>query len=330
MPENERIPAGLIVEALKEAFRAQRTAPPEAGKPLGWVLSVPDTHQRSTVAALEEDGDLRLLTCSTEDEANAIAAGLYIGGEEVALMIQHAGLYASVNTLRGVGLDGGVPLFALVGLLSREPELEPRDSPRSMVRFAGPLMDTFRRAARTAGDARRPGPHPGVLRTQPRAIGAGGRVRGAGDGLMRPEDVLRAINEARGEALVVPTMTTVPEWRTIAPDAPSVACVGFMGGASSLGLGLALAQPERRVIVLDGDGSLLMQLGSLATVAGRGAGELHARAVRERRVPDVREARRFPQRTERSTSRGWRRQRGTRSRRASRRWRSCASACRSY
>ena len=143
MPENERIPAGLIVEALKEAFRAQRTTPPEAGKPLGWVLSVPDTHQRSTVAALEEDGDLRLLTCSTEDEANAIAAGLYIGGEEVALMIQHAGLYASVNTLRGVGLDGGVPLFALVGLLSREPELEPRDSPRSMVRFAGPLMDTF-------------------------------------------------------------------------------------------------------------------------------------------------------------------------------------------
>lgn len=85
---------------------------------------------------------------------------------------------------------------------------------------------------------------------------------------MRPEDVLRAINEARGDSLVVPTMTAVPEWRTIAPDAPGVACIGFMGGASSLGLGLALAQPDRRVIVLDGDGSLLMQLGSLATVAG--------------------------------------------------------------
>ncbi len=85
---------------------------------------------------------------------------------------------------------------------------------------------------------------------------------------MRPEDALRAINEARGEALVVPTMTAVPAWRALAPDSPGVACVGFMGGASSLGLGLALARPERRVIVLDGDGSLLMQLGSLATVAG--------------------------------------------------------------
>ncbi|MBH76681.1 MAG: thiamine pyrophosphate-binding protein [Dehalococcoidia bacterium] len=85
---------------------------------------------------------------------------------------------------------------------------------------------------------------------------------------MYPEDVLRAINEVRGNAIVVPTMTAVPAWRTIAPDATSVDCVGFMGGASSLGLGLALAQPGRRVIVLDGDGSLLMQLGSLATVAG--------------------------------------------------------------
>ena len=41
---------------------------------------------------------------------------------------------------------------------------------------------------------------------------------------------------------------------------------GSMGLASSIGLGLAMAQPDRRVIVLDGDGSLLMNLGSLATI----------------------------------------------------------------
>jgi thiamine pyrophosphate-dependent acetolactate synthase large subunit-like protein len=41
---------------------------------------------------------------------------------------------------------------------------------------------------------------------------------------------------------------------------------GSMGLASSIGLGLAMAQPERRVFVLDGDGSLLMNLGSLATI----------------------------------------------------------------
>ncbi len=85
---------------------------------------------------------------------------------------------------------------------------------------------------------------------------------------MKPEDVLRAIAGARGDAICVPTMTTSPAWRTIAPDDLSVTCVGFMGGASSIGLGMALARPDRRVVVFDGDGSLLMQLGTLATVAG--------------------------------------------------------------
>jgi phosphonopyruvate decarboxylase len=85
---------------------------------------------------------------------------------------------------------------------------------------------------------------------------------------MKPEDVLRVIAAHRGNAICIPTMTTSPAWRDIAPDDLSAGCVGFMGGASSLGLGLALARPERRVIVFDGDGSLLMQLGSLATIAG--------------------------------------------------------------
>jgi len=43
--------------------------------------------------------------------------------------------------------------------------------------------------------------------------------------------------------------------------------LGSMGLASSIGLGLALARPERRGMVLDGDGSVLMNLGTLATIA---------------------------------------------------------------
>lgn len=42
---------------------------------------------------------------------------------------------------------------------------------------------------------------------------------------------------------------------------------GAMGGAASIGLGIALAQPDRRVLVLTGDGEMLMGLGSLATIA---------------------------------------------------------------
>lgn len=51
------------------------------------------------------------------------------------------------------------------------------------------------------------------------------------------------------------------------PRARNFYMLGSMGLAFPIGLGVALAQPERRVIALDGDGSLLMQLGCLSTVA---------------------------------------------------------------
>lgn len=51
------------------------------------------------------------------------------------------------------------------------------------------------------------------------------------------------------------------------PNANYFACAGVMGGATAIGLGLALAQPERRVLVVTGDGELLMNVGTLATVA---------------------------------------------------------------
>jgi thiamine pyrophosphate-dependent acetolactate synthase large subunit-like protein len=52
--------------------------------------------------------------------------------------------------------------------------------------------------------------------------------------------------------------------------------IGSMGLASSIGLGLALARPERRVLVLDGDGNVLMNPGALASIAAaRPANLLH-------------------------------------------------------
>ncbi len=49
---------------------------------------------------------------------------------------------------------------------------------------------------------------------------------------------------------------------------------GAMGGAAMVGLGLALAQPERRVVVVTGDGEMLMGLGALATIAVAGVRNL--------------------------------------------------------
>lgn len=92
---------------------------------------------------------------------------------------------------------------------------------------------------------------------------------------MPREEALRAIAQVRGDRVAVSTMQVVAPWHALSPSPLNMTCVGFMGGAATLGLGVALARPERRVVVLDGDGSLLMQLGSLATIAGTGARNFH-------------------------------------------------------
>ena len=93
---------------------------------------------------------------------------------------------------------------------------------------------------------------------------------------MRRDDALRALKPhvADGD-IVVAVYQTLFDWMTLAPRALNYVSTGAMGQAVSHGLGLALTQPARRVLVLDGDGSLLMNLGALATVAGAGCANLH-------------------------------------------------------
>jgi thiamine pyrophosphate-dependent acetolactate synthase large subunit-like protein len=79
--------------------------------------------------------------------------------------------------------------------------------------------------------------------------------------------VVRALLADRGALLVIAGLGA-PAWdATDAGDHPlTFPLWGGMGGATAIGLGLALAQPDRRVLVLTGDGELLMGMGSLATV----------------------------------------------------------------
>ena len=67
--------------------------------------------------------------------------------------------------------------------------------------------------------------------------------------------------------LVVAVYQSCFDWLALCPRDLNYVSTGAMGQASSHALGLALGSPERRVIVLDGDGSLLMNLGSLVTIA---------------------------------------------------------------
>ena len=90
---------------------------------------------------------------------------------------------------------------------------------------------------------------------------------------MRRVEAIAALVARRGDAITITTEQAIGAWRAAVPEPANeipdhLDIVGCMGSASTIGLGIALAQPDRRVIVVDGDGSLLMQLGSLVTIAG--------------------------------------------------------------
>ncbi|HKF72537.1 MAG TPA: thiamine pyrophosphate-dependent enzyme [Stellaceae bacterium] len=80
--------------------------------------------------------------------------------------------------------------------------------------------------------------------------------------------VMRTLIADRGDLLVVAGLGSTTYDLAAAGDHPlNFYLWGAMGGAAMIGLGLALAQPARRVLVATGDGEMLMGLGALATIA---------------------------------------------------------------
>jgi thiamine pyrophosphate-dependent acetolactate synthase large subunit-like protein len=94
--------------------------------------------------------------------------------------------------------------------------------------------------------------------------------RGEPGPVLHRRDVVQRLLAERGDLLVIAGLGG-PAWDvTAAGDSPlDFPMWGAMGGASMMGLGLALGQPTRRVLVITGDGEMLMALGALATIAAQ-------------------------------------------------------------
>jgi phosphonopyruvate decarboxylase len=80
-------------------------------------------------------------------------------------------------------------------------------------------------------------------------------------------DLMAVLQKHRGDAVVVPVERANVVWPGISTLPQRDLAESVMGKGSSLALGVALAQPDTKVIVLDGDGSLLMNLGAVTTIA---------------------------------------------------------------
>ena len=85
--------------------------------------------------------------------------------------------------------------------------------------------------------------------------------------VLHRREVVEALLEERGDTLVVAGLGSTAWDCTAAGDSPLTFPVwGAMGAAAMVGLGLSIAQPARRVLVITGDGEMLMGLGAFATI----------------------------------------------------------------
>ena len=223
-----------------------------------------------------------------EGSAAALAAGYHLAtGKTPLVYLQNSGLGNLVNPLLSLLHEEvyGIPCIFVVGWRG---EPDRHDEPQHLVqgRLSVPLLATMgvqtfiltRETAAAEVAAWRKEMHP--------RLAAGGQcailVR---DGALtypkrtyenayalRREEAIAHILNAVGDAVIVATTGKTGrelfELREARGEdhAHDFLTVGSMGHASALALGIALHQPQRRVVVLDGDGAALMHMGALATI----------------------------------------------------------------
>jgi sulfopyruvate decarboxylase subunit alpha len=109
-----------------------------------FVVSVPDiTTSEGLLRPLSKATAPRLIRVCKEDEGVGICAGLAYTGRRSLLLIQQTGLLDSINAVRGVAVEYGLPICMMVGLLEKEPGVPPLQSKRYGVRIVEPILDAM-------------------------------------------------------------------------------------------------------------------------------------------------------------------------------------------
>lgn len=271
-----------------------------------WVVHVPDNPLAHVLRALaDEHPDVQTIVATREEEAFGIAAGLYLGGCRSAVMLQSSGLGNSLNAIGSLLVAYHIPVLMVMSMRGgpgewneaqipvgravpsfldalgiQHTKAETPEGAEGAVRLAGSLAFGTRSPAAclltrslTATSSRLSlaGGEEGGKPLPPPPRRDGGRIdspEAAGGPTMNRLEATRLMAKRLRDEAVVATLGHPAYDLFAAGDRDANFYTwGSMGMASSVGLGVALARPERRVLVCDGDGSLLMNFGALATIA---------------------------------------------------------------
>ncbi|MDT0635027.1 phosphonopyruvate decarboxylase [Spectribacter hydrogenoxidans] len=289
-------------------IRAEQFIEPAREAGFAWFAGVPCSFFRSFINYVIDAPGLQYLSAPNEGDAVAAMAGVALGGGWGVAMMQNSGLGNAVSPLTSLNWVFRLPMLLIVTWrgepgVADEPQhelmgrithdlLEAMDIPwETFPAQADDIGPALSRATRHLRDTGRPyalvmrkntvADHPGSGRRPPfRAHADRHRVDVPPVDDARPtrRDALARLIELTptdgADLLLATTGYTGRELYALADRDNQLYMVGSMGCASSLGLGLALARPDRRVVVIDGDGAALMRLGNLAGAAVYGGNNL--------------------------------------------------------
>jgi phosphonopyruvate decarboxylase len=270
----------------------------EVAKRLGFALysGVPCSYLKSLINHLIGATNLHYVAAANEGEAVAIAAGAELGGIRGVAMLQNSGLGNAVNPLVSLNRVSQIPVLLIVTLRG-DPAATP-DEPQhqQMGAMTTGLLDLMQIpwanipekdadlpvALHRAVDHmdRQRTPYALVLRQGqvtemplPAMPAEHRRLKAPvppefGPFVRTRREMLHVVQQAARakDVLIATTGYTCRELYASGDRENQFYTVGAMGCASSFGLGLAIAQPKRRIIVLDGDGAMLMRMGALSTI----------------------------------------------------------------
>ncbi|MBX3209907.1 MAG: phosphonopyruvate decarboxylase [Labilithrix sp.] len=274
----------------------------ETAKLAGFSLytGVPCSYVKPFINYVIDAPDLSYVGAANEGDAVAIATGAELGGKRAIVMMQNSGLGNAVSPLTSLNAIFKIPTLLIVTLRG-EPG-GPKDEPQHelMGQITTKMLETMNVAwsyfpteeSEVAGAIEKAVSHmtktdlpyafvmkkdsvaPHKLTSRPTAreltpAPATADVAFPASAADRPTrtEALHAVQRVTTNDLVVATTGFTGRELYACDDRPNqLYMVGSMGCASVFGLGLAQARTDRRVVVLDGDGALLMRLGGLATI----------------------------------------------------------------
>ena len=253
------------------------------------------------------DPELTYISSANEGDAVATASGAALGGRRSVAMMQNSGLGNAVSPLTSLNHVFRIPILLIVTLRG-EPGKPDEPQHELMGEITADLLETMRipwerfperdqeiksglqRAVEHMDTTGRPyalvmkkgsvAPYPltkrpgGVKYPQKAALPA----KSSGQQASSRHEALRQLvadSDVSDTVLIASTGFNGRELYAIEDRPNQLYMVGSMGCAASLGLGLSLARPDKTVVVIDGDGAVLMRMGNMATVGVYGGANFY-------------------------------------------------------